>query len=428
MRAPGVLVLGLAFAMVIGGVAARDSTVMVLAIPLVAYLASAVVQRPERVDLDIRRDISRDQVAQGTPVEVSLTITNQGPVIEELIVDDVFPAGMTRLNGKSSAIDFGGRRAQIELEYTIEARRGVYKAHEVRVSAGDAHGLFLASSPHRTTPRLVVHPHHSPLGRMKIRPPQTRGFAGPIAARQGGAGIDFWGIREYQSGDQQRQINWRLAARSEHAMYINVFEQERVADVGLLLDARRSIDVQVASGSLFEHAVQATASLAESFLEEGNRVSLLVYGSVMRRVFPGYGRVQRDHIFDALAAAEPGTNYALDTLAGLPTRLFPAKSQIVIVSPLSVDDIAVVLRLRAQGYAVIVVSPDPVSFEAAAYRDTASPAYRLARAERELLLHQIRRSGVLVANWHVDQPLQGVIRTIFSRPPPAARINRIGLR
>lgn len=135
----------------------------------------------------------------------------------------------------------------------------------------------------------------------------------------------------------------------------------------------------------------------------------------MELVFPGHGRVQKDRILKALAKAAPGLNYALENLAYLPTRFFPVGSQIVFVSPLLLEDLAVLMRMRTQGYAVMVVSPDSVSFASARYGDSTSPAHRLARAERELVLQQIRRSGLPIVDWRVDQPLAAAIRATVSR-------------
>ena len=203
-------------------------------------------------------------------------------------------------------------------------------------------------------------------------------------------------------------------------MYTNIFEQERVADVGLILDARHLTNMITPSGSLFEHSVQAAAALAENFLDDGNRVSLLVYGSGLTRVFPGYGRTHRDRILKALSKANPGLNYAMENLANLPTRIFPAKSQIVMISPLVPDDIPVIVMIRARGYAVLVISPDPVSTSSARYHDFGTPAYRFARAERDLMLRQVRRSGVQMVNWNVSQPLEMTVRETLARP-----INRL---
>ncbi len=417
MKTPVLLILGLILGIVILGIATLQTGVLVLSIPLTAYLFAAILRRPEAVQLLMTREIYPDHAPQGEPITVKLTIQNQGPTIDEVVIKDLLPDGVIQVEGESSTICFLPQDGKTELEYIIKAQRGEYSGYEVLLSARDFLNFFELPTVYRTSPHLIIHPRYPKLDRIRIRPPQTRGFAGPIPSRQGGTGIDFWGIREFQTGDPQRQINWRLAARSEQELYVNIFEQERVADVGVILDARQRTNVITPAGSLFEHAVRAAAAAAENFLDEGNRVSLLIYGSGIARVFPGYGRMQRERILRELAKASPGLNYALENLALLPTRFFPAKSQIVLVSALLSEDIPVIVRIRAYGYGVLIISPDPVAFEAASYRDFTSPAYRIAQAERQFILSQLQQSGVRVVNWQVSQPLEIAVRETLARHP-----------
>src|SRR5258708_21516738 len=88
-----------------------------------------------------------------------------------------------------------------------------------------------------------------------------------------------------------------------------------------------------------------------------------------------------------------------------------------MVSPLGPEDIGVIARMRAHGYAVMLVSPDPVSYEAGIDSGFTDFASRLANAERALMLRQVYRSGVPVVNWNVNQPLENVIRDSLARPP-----------
>jgi uncharacterized protein (DUF58 family) len=260
-----------------------------------------------------------------------------------------------------------------------------------------------------------------------------------VPARQGGAGVEFFGIREYQPSDALRWINWRASARHPRALFTNEFERERIADVGLILDARQRSDIApngvVSNGvtpngeALFESAVRATASLADAFLSDGNRVGLLVYGGFLDWTFPGYGRVQRQKILETLARAETGESMVFDSLDYLPTRLFPAKSQIVLISPLCPDDWGYLVRLRARGYQLLVISPDPVSFEAR----TSGPdpiwelAMRVARLERTLLLRRVRQAGIQVVDWQVDMPFDQVVHGAIGRVPHWFRAVGVGV-
>ncbi len=75
--------------------------------------------------------------------------------------------------------------------------------------------------------------------------------------------------------------------------------------------------------------------------------------------FPGYGRVQRDRILRTLGRATAGHHFVFETLRNLPTRFFPAQSQVIFVSPVNSDDVPTLIQLRAHDYAVMIVSPEP---------------------------------------------------------------------
>jgi len=426
MSKPLLLVITLILAMFLIGVATIQSRLFILLIPLIVYLFAAILQRPEQVSLTVNREIFPDHAPQGTPINVKLTIINQGAAIDELAITELLPSGVKPIFGKSSALTCLAPQEKLEIEYVVEANRGVYN-YNVAAHSRDFLGFFEVAAIYPTAPHLVIYPRYPKLDRIKIRPPQTRGFAGPIAARQGGTGIDFFGVREYQMGDLQREINWKLAARSFNQLYTNIFEQERVADVGLIVDARHCMDVSLPSGSLFEYSVRAAAALAENFLDDGNRVSLLLYGSGLESVYPGYGKIQLDRILRLLAKAKTDLNYALESLAYMPTRFFPAKSQLILISPLETEDISVVIQMQARGYAVLVISPDPVSCESALYNDFSSLAYRTANSERYFMLQKVRRSGVQVVNWRVDKPLEAEVRDALARQPLTHQFNGRGL-
>jgi len=251
----------------------------------------------------------------------------------------------------------------------------------------------------------------------RIRPPRTGIYAGPVPARQGGPGVEFFGVREYQPGDPLRWVNTRASARHQEALFVNEFEQERVVDVGLILDARRQSDVRRGRKSMFEYSIQATAALADVFLNAGNRVGLFSYGRSQNWTLPGYGKVQRQRILLALARAEQGEGDVFERLVHLPTRLFPTRSQLVLISPLLRHDSEMLTQLRARGYRLLVISPDPVAFEE---KDLPADkainlATRLARLERQLLLDQLRQADIRVLDWRVDRPLPQVVHATLSR-------------
>jgi len=412
--------LGVAiFALILAGLGALRGELLLLAVPLVLYLAAGLLWAPQRPDLRIKRTLPDGRFFPGELVDVRLEVVNEGQHLAQVRIEDPVAPVLEVQSGETSLLTSLPPDGKVELRYTVAARRGAYLLPPIRVTASDPLGLFRWEREVAVRSRLIVYPEVPRVRRINIRPHGTLAYAGPIPARRGGPGIEFYGVRDYHPGDPLRWVNWRASARHDQVLYTNEFEQERVAEVGLILDTRRRSDIQVDGDSLLEHAVQATAGLARAFLHDGNRVGLLLYGRVLDWTFPGYGKVQQERILQALARAEPGESMVFDRLDNIPVRFFPPRSQLILISPLFPDDVAMLVRLRARGYAVLIISPDPISFEGRILPpgEAAELGQRLAHLEREMLLRRLHQAGIQVLNWPVDRPLDQILRAALGRAP-----------
>lgn len=410
---------GLAYVLLLLGLALMSGPMLALAVPLIVYLVAALAYGPASLQLNASRSLSDDRVPKGKTVEIELSVTNAGARLERVEIEDVIPPQLEVIEGDASLLTSLDPGETATLRYRVRGGRGDIKLGEARAIASDALGLFSREVVLETSRRLMILPEVMRLRRLAIRPHRTRAYAGPVPARQGGSGVEFFGVREYQVGDPLRWINWRVSARHRPALFTNEFQQERITDVGLILDARRRTDRPGEDESLFEHAVRATASLAATFLSDGNRVGLLIYGGFLDWTFPGYGRLQRERILRALAGAETGESLVFESFDFIPTRYFPAKSQLVLVSPLCEDDLSPLVQLRARAYQLLVVSPDPIDFEGQTLEpDPAVPlAVRIARLERGLLLRRLQRAGIRTVDWQVDVPFDLALHKSLSRQP-----------
>lgn len=400
----------------------RSGVVLVLALPLLLFLGTGLLFGSQEIDIKIERQLSAERVLPGVPVNVSLRLHNLGKRLESLVITDQLPEGLELISGTTSLLTTLDSGESVELTYTISAKRGFYRFRQIAIVSSDHLGVITKSTLLPAEGRIFVQPEVQRIGRVAIRPRRTRVYAGFIPARRGGPGVEFFGVREYQQGDPQRWINWRASARHQKSLFINQFEQERVADIGIILDTRRRSEVRVDDGqSLFECGVQAAASLADSFLLDGNRVGLLLYGRQLDWTMPGYGKVQRERILQGLARAKLGESMVFGKLENLPERLFPNNAQLVLISPLHSDDLPVLVHLRARGYALLVISPDPIRYELAGLDladEVTVQAARLARLERALSLHKLRQSGIQVLDWDVELPLDAAIHVSLDNTPP----------
>jgi len=409
------LVASLSLVLLLSGLVLKNAALLAMALPYLFFTLLPLWRNLPKPEWKIQRELAPDHLMGGQPCGIEVQLTNAGEDLEEVYWSDRLPPGV---KGEGSWEYHGPfRAAQTEtLQYTVRGVRGKYEFPGVSISVGDLLGLSRREEFLPCSRILAVLPAVEKVEKIKISPRRTRVFAGMIRSRESGAGVEFFGTRAYIPGDPMRHLNWKAGARWD-LLITNLFEQERIADVGIILDARRIAELRTDGDSLFERSIQATASLAQHFLGEGNRVGLLVYGSHIEWTFPGYGKKQQARIMVALAGAELGDHAVFKEFQYLPTRLFPSESQVVVVSPLRGEDVYPLRGLRALGYRVLIVSPDPIAFEKrqlpqGRLRDAAE---RIARMERDATLNKLRRSGVQVADWDVAGPLGLAIKRAVER-------------
>jgi uncharacterized repeat protein (TIGR01451 family) len=407
------------FGLVILGLATIHGELLAFAIPFVLYLGMGLLYRPEVVQLKASRVLSAERVRHDVPVTVTVSVTNEGAPIENLVLEDLVPYGLEVVDGSPSIIASLRTQETVEIQYAVSGRRGYYRLEGVRATASDNLLQFSEQRRLELLGRIFVLPQVFRLPLVAIRPRRTRVYAGLIPARRGGPGVEFFGVREYQPGDSLRWLNHRASARFEQTLFVNEFEQERAVDVGLILDTRQVTNLYASNRSLLEFSIQATATLSDSFLNRGNRVGMFMYGGFVDWTFPGYGKVQRERILQALARAQLQQSQVFEKLSYLPTRLFPIRSQLVLISPLRADDLEDLISLRARGYQLLIVSPDPVDFESRFLGTSREVdlAARLARLERAHLFHQLAQAGVRIFEWQVDKPFHQTARVALGRLP-----------
>ncbi|MGB1253778.1 MAG: DUF58 domain-containing protein [Candidatus Promineifilaceae bacterium] len=397
-----------------------NGLLLTLILPFFLALSIGVYYAVDQLQVKATRTLSTERLLAGSTLRVTITVTNKGGYISELQIEDVISPRLNVTEGYTSLITSMESGETVTLSYELNGPRGQYHFPSLYVVASDPLGLFWRRkmlAVEGVTESLIV-PKVEKVNAITIRPRHTRAFAGYIPARIAGSGINFFGVREYRAGDSLRHVNWKATARHNNTIFTNEFEQERVTDIGIIVDARERAIVRAEDSGLLEYGIEAASTFSDSLLAAGNRVGLLVYGSYLDWTVPGYGKLQQQKILQSLSATKLGSSQVFETLDHLPTRLFPVKSQIILISPLLQDDIRAVHSMRARGYAVLIVSPDPVTYEYSLLEDseTTRLAARLARIERELLLRQLRQLGAQVVNWDTRQSLADLVKAKLQRP------------
>ena len=419
MLKPLALLLSL-FGLLCAAILTRNGDLIWMTLPFLTYLGQGLLRSPTTAQIRLRATRSatkKNSRDESTPIEVSVTIRNDGDELVHLRLVDAVQAGMKITMGQTeqSVVVRAGEEALIQ--YAFQSERGSFAWKRIGVIVSDPIGLIETPLDLPAEAEIRVQPQRLKFRPFPLHPQNTLHSAGSIPARLAGNGTNFWGVREYHPGDPLRRLDWRLTARHPGQFFTKEFEQEEIADIGLILDARQKTDLRLGDDSLFEHSARAAASLAEVFLRQGNRVSLLIYRRHMINVFPGYGKVQLNRILRALAQATTEEESSFNSLQFLPLRMFSSHSLIVIISPLAADDWRLFPRLRAYGYQVLVISPDALDYARPLLPTDRITQFasRLTRIERQSEIDKITQLWIPVIDWQIDQPLAPLVRNALAR-------------
>ncbi|MDD4903566.1 MAG: DUF58 domain-containing protein [Candidatus Bipolaricaulis sp.] len=403
----------LSVGIVVAALVLRRAGLFMAAIPILAYAGALLTirLRLRRPELDITRTPSTHRVCSGDDVQVQLTITNCGIPWPLIGVLDKTPDDEPPCDGSAAYLGPIARNEDVRLSYTLRPRRGLHLQDQVTVVSWAWSGLVFQEHDFVCSTYVSAIPEIEKLPPLSLTPRRTHAFAGSIMARAAGPGVDFFGCRGYVPGDDIRRINWRALARTDR-LVVNEYEQERMADVIIVLDVRAQAHVEVGARGTFEAACRAAASLANHLIRSGNRVGFLLYGQTVDWIQPAGGRFHLERILASIIRAKPVRSFAFEDLANIPMSIFPSGSQLILLSSLPRDDdYRVPIQLAARGYSVLVLHVHSEKLQASAEPadDALELALRIRELRRSAVVRQMRSKGVRVLAWDTEEPLAAAL-------------------
>jgi len=110
-------------------------------------------------------------------------------------------------------------------------------------------------------------------------------FAGEYHSAFKGKGIAFSEVREYQYGDDIRNVDWNVTARFNHP-YIKVFEEERELTVVLLVDVSGSRFFGTLSQLKMNVITEISAVLSFSAIQNNDKVGVILFSDKIEKFIP----------------------------------------------------------------------------------------------------------------------------------------------
>ena len=182
-----------------------------------------------------------------------------------------------------------------------------------------------------------------------------------------GQGTDFRDVREYESGDDVRHIDWNVTARMDE-LYVRQYAEDRELTAWLLLDHSPSMSFGPVHRTKERVLCEVAATIAQLLLRGGNRIGAIVYDNdIATTIPPRQGRNQVLALIRELLRPVRGKGAVTDLrkLLDLAARIIRRRTLIVLVSDFISEPgwERSLLRLTERHEVVAVRLVDPREFE-----------------------------------------------------------------
>ncbi|MEC3911378.1 DUF58 domain-containing protein [Sphingobium sp. CR2-8] len=252
-----------------------------------------------------------------------------------------------------------------------------------------------------------------------------------------GAGLEFAQYRAYEPGDELRQIDWKLYARSDK-FFVREAERESPVAVWILIDASASMgqaDTARPDYCRLDAAKAIAAAVADLALRQGDRFGFMALSDGgLALLPPATGARHRDRLLLDLLTISPARGFAADAQLGPLWERIGARDLVILLSD-CFDEGAVALaeKLAAAGREVLVIEMltvaerdfpfdggyrfrDPETGEELLADGAALRTEFLARfAQARAALHaRLDGAGIRHAAHMLDEPIDLPLRRLFA--------------
>jgi uncharacterized protein (DUF58 family) len=365
-----------------------------------------------------RHPLHRLSIGRDNPVTLSLAAGNQ---TAKLLIRDSYPTDFEVSYPLLTTIL--PPQSKQDLIYTIHPNhRGEYHWGDIQVRQLGPWGLAWHHRKISQREKVAVYPDLVGLRALSIR--LTLESSGTMRqVRRLGMGTEFSELREYNTGDDVRFIDWKASARRTSPL-VRILEPDREQTLIILLDRGRLMTSQVQGLKRFDWGVNATLSLALAGLSRGDRVGIGVFDrTVTTWIPPQQGQHQLSMFLERLTPIQPvllEPDYvgAVTKLVNQQTR----RALVVLITDIvdttaSAELLAAMGRLAPRYLPFCVALRDP-QVDKIAHTSTIDidEAYGRAVAldllsQRQIAFAKLKQQGVLV----LDAPANQISEDLVER-------------
>jgi uncharacterized protein (DUF58 family) len=400
--------------------------------PLMIYIAAAYIillligvgvdvwLSPKPEDFEIER-IHDSKLSMGADNLITILFANRSANSVDFQIRDEYPDQF--IADQVVISDKVGPYGLSELRYHLKPlNRGDYQFGKLNLRYNTLLGLIVRQTSYAIDAHVKVYPNLLDLRKYDLL--VRRGLlqeAGLRASRLRGGGTEFERLREYNSDDEFRRINWKATARRGKLITAE-FEMERSQHIVCMIDTGRLMRTPIGELAKLDYVLNTALMLSYVALLRGDHVGLLSFADDVRTfISPKRGTVHFNKLLETLynvqyemVEADYSHAFAYLELKQKRRSLLVVFTDVVTVE--AAKPLIAHLAHAAKRYLplCVMISDPNVGDVIKQPLDSSGSLYQRAVAEmlvdeRRLILETMHRSGVMTVDVPADQLTTSVI-------------------
>ncbi len=301
---------------------------LMIGILLVSFVISGFVISRLKVER-----VLPDHAIVGRPTAVYYQVTNQKRFWPSLSVTVAEIDSVEAFSRQPTAYLLhcaNGTTASVPAEVT-PLRRGVFEFDNYQLSTSFPFGFVKRAVSRRQKDNIVILPAIGMMRRELMQRFRSAESVGQNVRPSRGGSDEFYGVKEYRSGENPRWIYWKRSARSSATV---MREMTRVSPPKLLVMVdTRLADESVEAYVAVERAIAMGATVIDQAMEAGLPIGLVIWNGAWTTVTPNRGKRHRLDLLTQLAQLRPNTLHGVDGLLETARPLIKSDTTAVVISP-----------------------------------------------------------------------------------------------
>jgi uncharacterized protein (DUF58 family) len=244
--------------------------------------------------------ITPEKLSNGDQNEIRIQVENYYPFIADLTIVDEIPHQFQRRDLHFSLSMPPGQSKT--LQYSLRpVKRGEYSFGTVNIFVCSPIGFLRRRYKFSDDAMVPVYPSYLQMRKYELMAISNRlTEAGIKKIRRIGQNTEFELIKEYVSGDDFRNINWKASARRQNLM-VNQYQDERSQQMYCLIDKGRVMQMPFEGMSLLDYAINASLVISNIAIKKSDKAGLITFQDTIGTTLPaGRKNNQMSQILEVL--------------------------------------------------------------------------------------------------------------------------------